>query len=845
MITALISIALACMAWRRREVPAAVPLIVLALASLEWSLAYMLEIGCTSLHDKIFWDNVGYLGVVTVPVAAMAFALRYTSYDRWLTRANLALLAVIPATTVILAWTNSIHGLIRQNVSLDTGGPFLAIARTHGPWFWVHVGFSYLMLILGSLVLIRMLFMASRLYRGQAVVLLLGMAVPWSWNVIHISGLSPLPKLDLTVSALAVCGLAMAWGLYRFGFMEIMPIARDAVIDGMADPIIALDLQGRIVDLNPAAQEVIGLDASEAVGRLARDALSRWPHLLEKYKDDFDSRDVVCLDESGKERYFDLCISPLRSRRGDLKGRLIVMRDITERKLAEEELQERDALLSGVAEASHHLLTSPKFESGIHQAFQIIGKAEDIDRIYMVEGRETEQLQMRPSFEWSAHDERGDGIKDQKLCIREYLTIWQDALSRGEVISCSINDLPAAKKGLLISGEIRSVLIIPITIEDRFWGLIGFEDCRKERIWEDFEISILSSFTASVGYVLTRKRANDELAKSERRYKELAELLPQPVFETDTFGRVTFVNRRAFEYFGYSPEDVERGFLVTDVVVPEERQRAIANTLKLLAGEKVPDYEYTAQRMDKSTFSVLVNSSPIVHEDKVIGLRGVVTDITDRKRAEEMLKASLQEKEVLLKEIHHRVKNNLQVVSSLLSLQSGYVMDYQAREGFKESQNRIRSMALVHEKLYKSADLSRINFSEYIGSIADYLRRSYAMNFRSIRLNLDVDDVSLNIDNAIPCGLIVNELISNCLKHAFPQGKAGDIFLSLHSIDGKIELIVRDNGVGLPKDMDIRKTKSLGITLVSTLVKQLKGTMEMRSESGTEFKITFKPGQKG
>jgi len=840
MITALISIAVACMTWRRREVPAAVPLLVLSSASLEWSAAYVLEVGCTSLQDKIFWENVAYLGVVTVPVAAMVFALRYTSNDWWLTRSSLALLAVIPTTTVILAWTNGMHGLIRQGVSLDASGPFLAIAKTYGPWFWVHAGFSYLMLILGSIVLIRMLFGTSRLYRGQAMVLLLGMAVPWSWNVIHISGLSPLPYLDLTVLALAVCGLAMAWGLYRFGFMEIMPIARDAVIDGMADPVIALDLHGRIVDLNPAAQKAMGLDASEAVGQLASDALSRWPQLLEDYRDDSGSRDMICLDESGEKRYFDLSASPLKSRRGDLIGRLIVLRDITERKLAEEELQGRDALLSGVADGAHHLLTSSKFDDGIHQAFQIIGRAEDLDRIYIMEGLETEPPQMKQSFEWSVQDGCGDGF-DQRLCRVEYLSFWHDALSRGEAISCSVSDLPLAKKGLLLSCEVRSVLVIPITIEERFWGLIGFEDCRKERTWEDFEISILSSFAASVGYVLSRKRANDELAKSERRYKEMAELLPQPVFETDALGRVTFVNRRAFEYFGYGPEDMECGFTVTDVVVPEERQRAIANTLKLLAGEKVPDFEYTAQRKDKSTFSVLVNSSPIIHKEMVMGLRGVVTDITDRKRAEEMLKASLQEKEVLLKEIHHRVKNNLQVVSSLLSLQSGYIMDFQAREGFKESQNRIRSMALVHEKLYKSGDLSRINFPEYIESIADYLRRSYASNCRGVRLNLDVDDVSLNIDRAIPCGLIVNELISNCLKHAFPNGRSGDIYLSLHSIDGIIDLVVKDNGAGLPKDLDIRKTKSLGITLVSTLVKQLKGTLEMRSEPGTEFKIRFKP----
>jgi two-component sensor histidine kinase len=215
-------------------------------------------------------------------------------------------------------------------------------------------------------------------------------------------------------------------------------------------------------------------------------------------------------------------------------------------------------------------------------------------------------------------------------------------------------------------------------------------------------------------------------------------------------------------------------------------------------------------------------------------------EIAERKRAEEQIKASLGEKEVLLKEIHHRVKNNLQVVSSMLQLQSRNIKDKEMVEMFQESRNRVRSMALVHERLYQSRDLARIDFAKYIQSLANYLCRSYGVNTNVIQLKTDLHAVFLGVDTAIPCGLILNELVSNCLKHAFPDGREGEIRIELRSDgNGKFTLMVSDNGVGLPKDLDFRNTKSLGLQLVNTLVNQLEGTIELDRRGGTAFKITF------
>jgi PAS domain S-box-containing protein len=217
----------------------------------------------------------------------------------------------------------------------------------------------------------------------------------------------------------------------------------------------------------------------------------------------------------------------------------------------------------------------------------------------------------------------------------------------------------------------------------------------------------------------------------------------------------------------------------------------------------------------------------------------VVRDITEYRQAEEKIRASLKEKDILLREIHHRVKNNLQIISSLLNLQSTYVRDKRDLEMMKESQDRIRSMALIHEKLYKSESLADIDSREYITDLVRELVRLYGTK-GNITLQIEVEDVFLDIDTAIPCGLIINELVSNCLKHAFPGGKSGEILVSLHSVNGKTELVVSDNGVGIPEDMNPLDAESLGLRLVTILaIDQLEGDIRLDRSKGTSFYITF------
>ena len=230
---------------------------------------------------------------------------------------------------------------------------------------------------------------------------------------------------------------------------------------------------------------------------------------------------------------------------------------------------------------------------------------------------------------------------------------------------------------------------------------------------------------------------------------------------------------------------------------------------------------------------------------EVIGTQGTAVDITEQKTAFSKLEASLKEKELLLREIHHRVKNNMQVISSLLSLQTDQIRDSQYAEIFNDTKNRVKTMSLVHEKLYMSKDLASIDFRDYIKDLAESLFSAYKTTARNITFNIEVEDVSLNVDTAIPCGLLINELLSNSLKHAFPGGRKGKINISLEKTLAEdktvYDLVVSDDGIGIPDGIDIRETSSLGLPLVNTLAeRQLRGTLELDRTKGTKFHIRFR-----
>jgi len=308
---------------------------------------------------------------------------------------------------------------------------------------------------------------------------------------------------------------------------------------------------------------------------------------------------------------------------------------------------------------------------------------------------------------------------------------------------------------------------------------------------------------------------------------------------------VVFSNPMTTRLVGYSSEEIRiRPF--TEFIHPDDRNMIVERHLKRLRGEELPAvYSCRILNRDGNTLWMDVSAVLINWEGQAATLI-FANDITERKRADEVIRASLREKEVLLREIHHRVKNNMQIISSLFNLQAGYIKDEEALRILKEGQTRIRSMALVHEKLYQSGDLSKIDLAGYIQSLSVHLFQVYLVDPNQVRLETEFGEVPLDINSAVPCGLILNELISNALKHAFPAGRKGVLMIRLRRRkDGEVELRIADNGVGFPKGLDFRRTEGLGLQIVNLLVGQLEGTIKLDEKNGTAFTVVFHEMKQG
>ncbi|MDA8090081.1 MAG: PAS domain S-box protein [Nitrospiraceae bacterium] len=337
-----------------------------------------------------------------------------------------------------------------------------------------------------------------------------------------------------------------------------------------------------------------------------------------------------------------------------------------------------------------------------------------------------------------------------------------------------------------------------------------------------------------------RRKAEEALQRSEYLLRSIIETEPECVKLTTGDGTLLMMNPAGLKMIQACSLNEVKGRPIGELVTPEHRGAFDELTRRVLAGG-TGSLEFEITGLKGRSLWLETNAVPFFNEKgDIAGMLGISRDITAKKLSTEALESSLREKETLLRELYHRTKNNMQVISSLISLQSSSVSDERILQMFDDTKNRIRAMALVHEKLYQSRDLSSVNMKEYLTELANVLLESHMQRDGKVALKIDADDIPLPIDVITPCGLIMNELISNSLKYAFNEG-SGEIRISFHQTgDGQMELIYGDNGPGL-KSADLKNMKTLGLKLVNSLVtKQLGGKIEIVPGNGTEFRIRFK-----
>ena len=334
--------------------------------------------------------------------------------------------------------------------------------------------------------------------------------------------------------------------------------------------------------------------------------------------------------------------------------------------------------------------------------------------------------------------------------------------------------------------------------------------------------------------------AEERLRESEARFRNIFEFSNDAILLIDPdLNEILDGNARACSLLHYTHSELLN--VPPSVIFPDELARLQSFALSVAEQGHGWIDELTCQTRTGGRLDVEMSASEVELEKDRSCIIAAVRDITARKRAEKQLVASLNEKEILLKEIHHRVKNNLQIVSSLFDLQSARSRDDQVIQLLRECRNRVSSMSLIHETLYQSNDLARVDFGQYVTTLLAQLFKSYGVSTRLITLDIDVDEgLSLGIDTAIPTGLIVNELASNALKYAFESTQSGRLAITLGKGDAnQVSLCVADDGRGFPADIDFGKTTTLGLRLVMSLVNQLRGTIALDRSAGTRFTCTF------
>ncbi|MCK4388014.1 MAG: PAS domain S-box protein, partial [Dehalococcoidia bacterium] len=349
LVTLFIALVIVVRVWRYRTRPVAMIFLVMMLALAEWSLAVFLEHASPELPAKVFWIKMTYFGITTIPVTWLIFTLRYTNREKWLTRRNIAILAILPVVTLVMVWTNNIHHLMWKDIWLDTSLSLTIDVVTHNAWFWVYAIYAYSLLLLGTMCLFTTFLHSTGIYRKQVGAMLFAALVPWVANFLFIGGIEPFSVVDPTPLAFAITGVIFYWGLVQLQLLDIVPIAHKAIFTSIADGVIVLDTQHRIIELNPAAEYIFRCTSTDAIGQPLSRVLPEQAGLTELQFEVTKIETEIVLGEGKTQRYYRTFISPIHAQ-GRLNGHMLLLHDDTERRKAEIESRERARLEAELTE---------------------------------------------------------------------------------------------------------------------------------------------------------------------------------------------------------------------------------------------------------------------------------------------------------------------------------------------------------------------------------------------------------------------------------------------------------------------------------------------------------------
>jgi PAS domain S-box-containing protein len=594
------AVALAQYAWHRRSAPGAIAFTMLMLAVAQWEVGYAFEIGFRDLPTTLFWAKAQYLGIVTVPVAWLLFALHNSAHPPRRSDQLAAGLSVVPLVTLLLTWTNEAHGLIWSRVGLDPASSLSVLDVSYGPWFWVHTLYSYGLITIATALLLQRLIRGPALYRRQVAVMLGGIVAPWIGNALYLFDVSPVRGLDLAPFSFTITGAAFAWSLFRFRLLDIVPVARDAVIEHMRDGVIVLDALNRVIDVNPAAQRIIGLRANEVIGQPMEGVL---PAPLAAHADVLSQTDHathIAIEHDGEAQHYELSTSTVRTRSGQPTGSMLVLRNISRRVRAEAKLRESEARYRAVSEMTSDYAYSYRANNGKLELDWVTDAFERITSFT------PDEVAERGGWTTLIHPDDLEAV----LADVRVLAQGQSMVSERRIVTKS--------------GDVRWL---------RFSARPLLDD-------NGCVVRILGA-----GQDITERKLASQALKRERDLlNTIINSTPDNIYLKDTAGRFLMINKAQMEHLGATREQDVIGKTDFDFFSHAHATETRADEQRILEiGEPMQDR--LEHYVDPRGHVVWISATKAPIRDEggsIVGIVGMSRDITERKLAEAALRESEQ-----------------------------------------------------------------------------------------------------------------------------------------------------------------------------------------------------------
>ena len=829
-IAGLSSITVAFYLWRKRSVPGTKALLVLLIAVGEWALFSALHKASPGLSTKILIAKIQYLGIVTVPPALLIFVLQFTGRERWLTGRNFVLLAIFPAITLALAWTNEAHKLIWKGTWIDISGPVPIGVYDYGHCFWIWISFSYLAILLSTVLLVKAFLDSPRFYRMQALIMLVGIVTPWVANGLYILNISPWPRVDLTPIAFTVTALALGCGMFWVRIFDIVPVAHATVLKSMPDGVIVLDDNKRIVNLNPAARRFLHLPDSGIIGQSALQLFADQPTLIEHLGDLTEVRSELILGQGDTQHYYDLYISPFKDRQGSLMGRLITLRDFTERKRGEEALRASE------------------------EKFRLL--AENIPGVVYLclnDQRHT-MLYLNEEVEVITGYPKGDFLQDRISFVKLYHP--EDA----DWIPLEVERALAKRKPFHILYRIRHQSGEWRWIEEFGIGVFRGED---SAYIEGFLHDITGAKQAEAALVVSEQRYRnlyDKSKRSEEVYRSLLHTSADAIVTYDMEEKVTYVNPSFTQIFGWTLEEA-KGKRIP--FVPESEREATVSCIKKIVekGQSVQGLETKYYSKDSCLIDVSVSGSQYNdHERNPAGILAVIRDTSEKKKLETQFQQAqrMESLGTLAAGTAHDFNNLLMGIlgraSLMLMTKNSAHPDFEHLKGIEDY---VRNAADLTKQLLGLARGGKFEIKPTV--INDLVKKSSTMFGRTkkeivVHSKFQKDLWVVEVDQGQIDQVLMNLYVN--AWQAMPEG--GDLYLETENVTldksyvkpfsmdpGKyVKLSLTDTGLGMDKATQERmfdpffttremgRGTGLGLASVYGIIKGHGGFIDVSSKKG-------------